>query len=242
MRARAGPLLLGLTGSIGMGKSTVARMFARAGVPVFDADAAVRTVQAPGGRAVEAIAAAFPGTTGPAGVDRTALGAAVFGRPEALATLERIVHPEVARLQAAFLQANRGRRLVVLDVPLLLERGGWRRVDLVVVVSAPARVQRARVLARPGMSPGKLAAVLAHQMPDREKRARADIVIETGRGRLSTWRAVRRVVREAAKLARVRRKAHLGAAHARDRARHRDHRARPGRGPPDGGAGSGRAS
>lgn len=223
---RAGrPLILGLTGSIGMGKSAVARMFRRLGVPVFDADAAVRAVQGPGGRALAAIEAAFPGTTGPEGVDRRALGAAVFGRPEALRRLERIVHPEVGRLQAAFLRANRGRRLVVVDVPLLLEGGGWRQVDLVVVVSAPARVQRARVLARPGMTPAKFAAVLAHQMPDAEKRRRADVVIETGRGRLLTFRMVKRLARGAGALARVRRKAHLLAGHARDRARHRDHRA-----------------
>ena len=223
MRRR--PLVVGLTGSIGMGKSAVARMFRRLGVPVFDADAAVRSVQGPGGRAVAAIEAAFPGTTGPAGVDRATLGAAVFGDRAALARLERIVHPEVGRLQAAFMRRHRGRRLVVLDVPLLLEGTGWRRVDLVVVVSAPARVQRARVLARPGMGPAKLAAVLAHQMPDAEKRRRADLVIETGRGRLVTWRAVARVVRTADALARARRKAHLCCADARDRAGHRNHRA-----------------
>ncbi len=225
MRGRGRPIVIGLTGSIGMGKSAVARMFRRLGAPVFDADAAVRAVQGPGGRAVAAIEAAFPGTTGPGGVDRAALGAAVFGRPEALRRLERIVHPEVGRLQAAFLRASRGRRLVVVDVPLLLEGEGWKRVDLVVVVSAPLRVQRARVLARPGMTEGRFRAVLAHQMPDAAKRRCADVVIETGRGRLVTWRAVRGVVRAAAKLARARRKAHPSRPHARDRARHRDHRA-----------------
>lgn len=225
MRRAGRPLVVGLTGSIGMGKSTVAAMFRRLGVPVFDADAAVRAVQGPGGRAVGAIEAAFPGTTGPMGVDRAALGAAVFGKAEALARLEHIVHPEVAALQAAFLKANRGRRLVLVDVPLLLERGGWRRVDLVVVVSAPARVQRARVLARPGMTAARLAAVLAHQMPDTEKRRRADVVIETGRGRLPTWRGVQRVMRAAATLARARRKAHPLRPDARNRARYRDHRA-----------------
>ncbi len=217
--------MVGLTGSIGMGKSAVAAMCARLGVPVFDADAAVRAVQGPGGRALAAIEAAFPGTTGPLGVDRAALGAAVFGRPEALAVLERIVHPEVARMQALFLRRHRGRRLVLVDVPLLLERGGWRRVDLVVVVSAPARVQRARVLARPGMTIAKLDAVLAHQMPDQTKRAKADVIIETGRGRLVTWRAVRRLVRAARALARAKRLSHLSRAHARNRARYRDHRA-----------------
>lgn len=192
---RGGPLRLGLTGSIGMGKSGVARMFERLHVPVFDADRAVRVVQGPGGSALSAIEAAFPGTTGPRGVDRAKLGAAVFGDEAALRRLERIVHPAVGALQRAFLRRNRGRRMVVLDVPLLLEGEGWKAVDLVAVASAPYRVQRARVLARPGMTPEKFAAVLAHQMPDAEKRARADIVIETGRGRLQTFRTVRGLVR-----------------------------------------------
>lgn len=195
MRHPRRPFRIGLTGSIGMGKSTVAAMFRRLGIPVFDADRAVRAVQGPGGAAVAAIEAAFPGTTGPTGVARERLGAAVFGNPQALKRLEAIVHPAVGRQQAAFLKRHRSRRAVVLDIPLLLEGAGWRQVDLVVVVSAPARVQRARVLARPGMSHEKLARVLAHQMPDARKRARADIVIETGRGRLWTWRDVRFVAR-----------------------------------------------
>jgi dephospho-CoA kinase len=195
MRHRRTPVIIGLTGSIGMGKSTVGGMFRALHVPVFDADAAVRAVQGPGGRALAAIEAAFPGTTGPGGVDRAKLGAAVFGDRANLRRLEAIVHPEVARLQARFLKRHRSRRTVVLDVPLLLEGDGWRRVDVVAVASAPARVQRARVLARPGMSPERLAQVLAHQMPDCAKRARADIVIETGRGRLATFRTVRALVR-----------------------------------------------
>jgi dephospho-CoA kinase len=177
-----------------MGKSTVARMFRHLGVPVFDADAAVRVVQGPGGAALAAIEVRFPGTTGPGGVDRAKLGAAVFGDTAALRRLERIVHPAVGVLQARFLRRQRRRRMLVLDIPLLLEGEGWRAVDLVAVVSAPARVQRARVLARPGMTPAKFAKVLAHQLPDRAKRARADVVIETGRGRLWTFRTVKALV------------------------------------------------
>lgn len=191
------PVVIGLTGSIGMGKSKVSGKFRWLGVPVFDADLAVRTVQGPGGVALPAIEAAFPGTTGPAGVDRAKLGAAVFGDRHALRRLERIVHPAVGALQAAFLQRNRSRRAVVVDVPLLLEGEGWKRVDLVVVASAPFRVQSARVLARPGMTEAKLLRVLGHQMPDRQKRAVADMVIETGRGRLETLRTVRSIARVA---------------------------------------------
>ncbi len=178
-----------------MGKSAVARMFRQLGVPVFDADAAVRLVQGPGGSALAAIEAAFPGTTGAGGVDRAALGAKVFGDPAALKRLERIVHPAVAGLQTQFLRRHARRRAVVLDVPLLLEGDGWRRCDLVAVVSAPYRVQRARVLAREGMAEAKFHAVLANQMPDARKRALADVVIGTGRGRLLTWRTVRAIVR-----------------------------------------------
>ena len=171
---------LGLTGSIGMGKSTVAAMFATRGVPVFDADAAVHRLQGAGGRLVTAIEAAFPDTTGPAGVNRTALGEAVLGDPAALKRLEAIVHPAVAAERAAFLSANAGERLVVLDIPLLFETGGEGQVDRIAVVSAPPEVQRQRVLARPGMTPERFAAILARQMPDAEKRARADFVIDTG--------------------------------------------------------------
>ena len=174
------PLALGLTGSIGMGKSTVARMFADAGIPVFDADAAVHRLQGKGGRLVAAIEAAFPGSTSPDGVDRRALGEAVLGRPAELARLEAIVHPAVGEERAAFLRAHAAAPLVVFDVPLLFETGGAARVDRVAVVSAPAAVQRARVLARPGMTEARLTAILARQTPDAEKRARADFVIDTG--------------------------------------------------------------
>jgi dephospho-CoA kinase len=172
-------LTIGLTGSIGMGKSTVAAMFAAAGVPVFDADAAVHRLQGPGGRLVAAIEAAFPETTGAGGVDRTALGEAVLRDPAALARLEALVHPAVAEERAAFLADNAGAPIVVFDVPLLFETGGEARVDRVVVVSAAPAVQRARVLARRGMTPARLDAILARQLPDAEKRARADHVIAT---------------------------------------------------------------
>ena len=172
-------LVLGLTGSIGMGKSTVAAMFADAGVPVFDADAAVHRLQGPAGRVVAAIEAAFPETTGAGGVNRTALAEAVLGDEAAMRRLEGIVHPAVAEERAAFLAAHAGAPLVVFDVPLLFETGGDRAVDRVAVVSAAPEVQRARVLARPGMTDAKLAHILARQLPDADKRARADHVIAT---------------------------------------------------------------
>jgi dephospho-CoA kinase len=187
-------LILGLTGSIGMGKSTVAAMFAEEGVPVFDADAEVHRLQRPGGRLVAAIEAAFPGTTGDSGVDRPLLGKAVFGNADALRRLEAIVHPAVAEERAAFLESNRDRPLVVLDIPLLFEAGGWRQVDRIAVVSAPAEVQRARVLARPGMTVERFESILAKQMPDAEKRERADFVIPTGGSLEETRAAVRAVI------------------------------------------------
>jgi len=171
---------LGLTGSIGMGKSTVAAMFADEGVPVFDADACVRALQGPGGRLLPAIEAAFPGSTGPDGVDRAELGARVFGDEGAMQRLEAIVHPAVAEERARFDAAHAESPLVVDDIPLLFETGGESRVDKIAVVSAPAEAQRARVLARPGMTEEKFAAILARQLPDAEKRARADFVIDTG--------------------------------------------------------------
>ena len=182
-------IVLGLTGSIGMGKSTVAAMFADEGVPVFDADAAVHRLQGPGGGVVAAIAAAFPGTTGAGGVDRAALGRAVLGDPAALARLESIVHPAVAAERAAFLADHAAAPLVLLDVPLLFETGGERNCDRVAVVSAGAAVQRARVLARPGMTPARLDAILARQLPDAQKQARADVLIPTD-GSLDDTRAV----------------------------------------------------
>lgn len=193
------PLVLGLTGSLGMGKSTVAAMFADLGVPVFDADAEVHRMQGPGGALVASIESAFPGTTGPGGVDRAALGAAVFGDARALARLEAIVHPAVRAARREFLIEHAGQQLVVLDIPLLFEKGGVDEVDEVVVVSAPASVQRGRVLARPGMTPTRFAQILALQMPDLEKRLNADHVIDTG-GTLAATRA--EVARLVEKLAR----------------------------------------
>ena len=188
------PFVLGLTGSIGMGKSTVAQMFREAGVPVFDADAEVHKLQGPQGPLLPAIEAAFPGTTGPGGVDRPALGALVFGDPAALARLEAIVHPAVAKVRELFLLEHAGVPIVVFDIPLLFEKGGANLVNAVAVVSAPADVQRARVLARPGMTPEKFAHVLGLQVPDAEKRARADYVIDTGTTLEVTRAAVARVI------------------------------------------------
>lgn len=188
----------GLTGSIGMGKSTAAGTFRRLGVPVFDADAAVHALQAKGGRAVRPIARAFPGSERDGATDREVLRRAVLGQPEALKRLERIIHPLVRDEQARFLKRWRGRgaRLVVLDIPLLYEtRRDLREFDQILVVSAPAAVQRQRVLLRPGMTEARLAAILARQMPDEEKRRRADMVIRTGLSRHHAQAAVRRLVR-----------------------------------------------
>lgn len=187
-------MVLGLTGSIGMGKSTVAAMFAAEGVPVFDADAAVHRLQGPGGRLVAAIEAAFPGTTGAGGVDRPALAAAVLGDDAAMTRLEGIVHPAVAEERASFLAAHAGAALVVFDVPLLFETGGDRGVDAVAVVSAAADVQRRRTLARPGMTAAKFDAILARQLPDADKRARATYVIATDVPLDQTRAAVRHVI------------------------------------------------
>jgi dephospho-CoA kinase len=175
---------IGLTGSIGMGKSTTAGMFAARGVPVFDADAEVHRAYAPGGAAVALLEAAFPGVTGPDGVDRAALSRCVLGQPDELKRLEAIVHPLMAQARADFLARAEaaGARAVLFDIPLLFETGGDRAMDATVVVSAPADVQRARVLARPGMTAEKLDAILARQMPDADKRARATHVIDTGSG------------------------------------------------------------
>ena len=187
-------VVLGLTGSIGMGKSTVAAMFRKAGVPVFDADAEVHRLQGAGGRLVAAIEGLHPGTTNAAGVDRSRLGQAVLGDRAALARLERLIHPQVERARRAFLRRHRGRPLVLLDIPLLFEKGGWRRVDRIAVVSAAAWQQRRRVLARPGMTAARLARIRALQLPDPAKRARADFVIPTGGGRAATRAAVRRII------------------------------------------------
>lgn len=190
------PLIIGLTGSIGMGKSTVAGMFERAGVPVFDADAQVRAMQGPDGPLTAQIEAAFPGSTGPAGVMREELGARVFADPQALAKLEAIVHPAVAEKRAEFLLEHGAASLIVFDIPLLFEKGGHELVDLVVVVSAPADIQRQRVLARPGMTPEKFAHILGLQTPDAEKRERADRIIDTGQSLAETEAAVRELVAE----------------------------------------------
>ena len=187
-------IVLGLTGSIGMGKSTVAKMFADEGVPVFDADSAVHRLQGPEGALVEAIEAHFPGTTGPEGVNRGALAELVLGEPEALRRLEALVHPAVAREREAFLAGHSAEPLVVLDIPLLFEAGGSETVDRIAVVSAPAEVQRERVLARPGMTVDKFERILARQLPDPEKRARADFVVPTGGSLEETRRAVRRIL------------------------------------------------
>lgn len=188
------PIILGLTGSIGMGKSAVAAMFQGLGVPVFDADAAVHLLQGPGGACVQPIERAFPGTTGPAGVDRQKLGAAVFGNPVALKQLEMIVHPEVAEMRRTFLADHADAPLIVFDIPLLYEKTGQHGLDAVVVVSAPADVQRARVLARPGMTEQKFEQILKLQVPDAEKRAMADYVLDTGTSLAETRHAVQRLV------------------------------------------------
>lgn len=188
------PIVLGLTGSIGMGKSTVAAMFAADGVPVFDADATVHQLQGPNGAAVAAIEAEFPDTTTNLGVNRTLLREAVMADPTAFARLEAILHPAVAEARESFLADHVESPLVVLDVPLLFEAGGWRHVDKIAVVSAPVEVQRERVLARPGMTAERFEAILARQLPDAEKRARADFVIPTGEGLQVTEDCVRAVI------------------------------------------------
>ena len=176
---------LALTGSIGMGKSTVAEMFARAGVPVFDADAVVRQLQGPGGALVAKIEERFPGTTGGQGVDRDALSERVLGDPGELAALEAIVHPAVHHERTRFIVENGDAKALLFEIPLLFETGGEEAFDKVIVVSAPRHVQRDRVMARPGMTEEKFHALLARQTPDEEKRTRADFVIDTG-GDLST--------------------------------------------------------
>ena len=196
MSAKSRPFILGLTGSIGMGKSAVAAMFHGLGVPVFDADAAVHRLQGPDGALLPAIEAAFPGSTGPAGVDRQKLGAAVFGNAEALKRLEAIVHPAVADMRRTFLKDNAGQPLIVFDIPLLFEKGGAEQVDAVLVVSASPEAQRARVLARSGMSVEKFEQILKLQVPDAEKRARADFVVDTGTSLAETRHAVQHLVHQ----------------------------------------------
>ena len=177
-------ITIGLTGSIGMGKSTTAEMFEAAGVPVYDADAEVRRLYAPGGAAVEPVEASFPGVVVDGGVDRARLGERVLGDAKALGRLNGIVWPLMGAAREAFFERARqaATPIVVLDVPLLLETGGERNVDVVVVVSAPAEMQRARVLARPGMTVAKFEAILEAQMPDADKRAKADFIVDTSQG------------------------------------------------------------
>lgn len=187
-------IVLGLTGSIGMGKSTTAKMFAEEGVPVHDSDEAVHRLYA--GEAAPLVEAAFPGTVADGRVDRERLSRQVIGNAEAIRRLEEIVHPLVRADASRFLASHRaaGARLAVLDIPLLFETGGRERVDKVVVVTAPPEVQRERVLARPGMTPEKFQAILARQVPDAEKRRLADYIIDTGYGMEAAREQVRRVI------------------------------------------------
>lgn len=177
-------LLIGLTGSIGMGKSETAKMFRALGVPVYDADAAVHALYEKGGKAVEPIRAAFPSAIVDDAVDRKALSRCVLGLPEEMKKLEAIVHPLVGEAQMVFLRDNlaAGHKMAVLDIPLLYETGGEARVDIVVVVSAPYDLQKSRVLARPDMDEAKFAAIHAKQVPDAEKRRRADFIVDSDKG------------------------------------------------------------
>lgn len=176
---RRRPIILGLTGSIGMGKSTVARLFARESLPVFDADAVVHRLQTAGSALLPLIAARFPGVVGVHGVDRAALGAMVLGDAVALAALEAMIHPMIAQQQQRFIRRNRGYALLVLDIPLLFEKGGWRNVDATATVSAPLWLQRRRVIARPNMTRRKFESINRLQLPDQIKRRRCDFVIPT---------------------------------------------------------------
>lgn len=177
-------IVIGLTGSIGMGKTATAALFREQGLPVFDADAAVHTLYEPGGAAVLAIRSLFPEAVRSGAVDRAVLGAHLVRVPGDVPRLEAIVHPLVAAARAEFLAAARAESApaVILDIPLLFETGGEKQVDVVVVVSAPPEIQRARVLARPGMTEAKLDIILSRQLPDTEKRRRADFVVDTGKG------------------------------------------------------------
>jgi dephospho-CoA kinase len=191
-------IVLGLTGSIGMGKSTAAAVLRRLGVPLYDADAEIHKMLGRGGSAVAAVEAAFPGVRGEEGaIDRRRLGARVFGKPEELRRLERILHPMVRAVERRWVarQRARGAKLVVLDIPLLFETDRIDRVDGVIVVSAPLRLQRERVMRRPGMSAARFAAVLASQFPDREKRQRADFVVSTALSRADAAHQLAAIVR-----------------------------------------------
>jgi dephospho-CoA kinase len=196
--------ILGLTGSIGMGKTTTARLFAEAGVPVHDADAAVHALYE--GEAAAAIEQAFPGTTAAGKVNREELGHRIVKEPAALKRLEAIVHPLVRQSETRFIAAARARGapVVVLDIPLLYETGGEARVDAVVVVSAPAEIQRERVLQRPAMTVDKLESLLAQQLPDADKRRRADFLVDSGQGIEHARKQVKEILTQVAKMPRRR--------------------------------------
>jgi dephospho-CoA kinase len=218
-------IILGLTGSIGMGKSTAAAMLRRLGLPVHDADATVHHLLAPGGSAVREVLDAFPDVGSvETGIDRQALGRRVFSDAPALKRLERILHPKVRAANARFLAAAARRRepIVVQDIPLLYETGGDSRCDAVLVVSAPAFLQRQRVLRRPGMDEAKFEAILAKQVPDRIKRHLTPYVVETGLGKRHSLNMLRRFV----KLIRSRHAPGLSSRHARNRPRYGNHRTR----------------
>lgn len=188
--------ILGLTGSIAMGKSTAARLLRSMRLPVWDADAEVHALQRKGGRAVRTIETAFPGSVVDGAVDRQKLGSLVFGNPAALKKLESILHPAVRAQMHTFIRTMRRqrRKMIVLDIPLLFEGGSDALCDAVIVVSAPAFLQRQRLLRRPGMTHEKMRGILARQMSDREKRARADFVVSSGLGLSHTARALKRIV------------------------------------------------
>lgn len=185
---------IALTGSIGMGKSTVAKMFVEAGIPLFDADAEVRAMQGRGGELVDEIEARFPGSVRDGAVDRDNLGARVLGDRDELAALELLVHPRVVQRRERFIAANANAPALLFDIPLLFETGAERNFDTVIVVSAPASVQRKRVLERPGMTTAKLDSILARQLADSEKRERADFVIDTGGSLDATRRQVEAIL------------------------------------------------
>lgn len=189
--------IIGLTGSIGMGKSTGAAMMKAMRIPVFDADKAVHSLMGPHGKALPALADRFPSAVGSDGVNRQLLGEQVFGDADALADLERILHPFVRGLRQSFLRAHalRRTRQVVMDVPLLFETGGDKSCDTVVVVTAPSFLQRQRVLSRPGMTAKKLDGILARQLPDRQKQRQATTIVTSGLGKRETWVRLRRVLR-----------------------------------------------
>jgi dephospho-CoA kinase len=201
-------LRVGLTGSIGMGKSETAKLFARLGLPVFDADAAVHALYAPGGGGAAAVKERFPQAVTDDSVDRARLVEIVSSDPSALRDLEAIIHPLVREAEQQFVEAatNRQDDVVILDIPLLFETGRDATMDAIVVVSAPEAVQRERVLKRPGMTPEKFAAILARQVPDVDKRAKADFIIETDKGLDDALKQVKRVAGDLRRLALKRRK------------------------------------